>query len=193
MSYEQPAPYPPAGPMPPARRTNGVGIAALVVGIIAILLSLIPIVGIIVAVVAVVLGIIGLVLKNRARGMAITGLILGAVALVVGVIVTIVAGVFVSEMDRQMNQENAIEYRATVSAGAATVSYGSVSGQSTAEFEGEWTESLNVTGFDIPSLMVSGDILGEDQELTCEIIVNGETVSSQSGTSTVSCSGSTID
>ncbi|MFC0246927.1 DUF4190 domain-containing protein [Citricoccus parietis] len=184
---------PPAQTMPPTKRTNGVGIAALVVGIIAILLSLIPVVGIIIGVAAVVLGIIGLVLKNRAKGMAIAGLILGAVAVIVSIIATVIAGAFINEVDQQMNTEHTIEYKATVSTGAASASYGTIEGQSTADFEGEWTESATVTGFDAASLTITGDPMAEDQELTCEIIVNGESVTTQTGTSIVTCSGSTMD
>lgn len=194
MSYEQPyAPMPPAYQNPPAKRTNGVGIAALVVGIIAILLSLLPVVGIVIGVVAVVLGVIGLVLKNRARGMAITGLILGAVAVVVSVITTIIAGAFMNEVDNQMNTDHTIEYRASVSAGAASVTYGSIEGQSTVDFEGDWTDSATVTGFDAATLTVTGDPMAEEQELSCEIVVNGESVTVQTGTSLVSCSASTLD
>lgn len=183
----------PGQPLPPMKRTNGVGIAALVVGIIAILLSLIPVVGIIIGVAAVILGVIGLVVKNRARGMAITGLILGAVAVIISIISTIIAGAVLSEVDSQMNSEHTIDYTATVSTGAASVSYGSIEGQSSAEFDGEWTESATVTGFDAATLTVTGDPLAEDQTLTCEIIVNGESVTTQSGTGTVSCTGTTID
>lgn len=97
-----PGGYPPAGApqpnFPPAggpapQKSNGLGIAALILGIVALVFAFIPIAnyfGMFVAVVGLVLGIVGLVLKNRSKGTALTGTILSGVALVLAIIMAVV-------------------------------------------------------------------------------------------------------
>lgn len=78
---------PAAAPAQP-KRSNPLGLTALIVGIVAIIGCAIPFVNfvsIVLGLVAVALGIIGLVQKNRTRGLAIAGTILGAIALIVGI------------------------------------------------------------------------------------------------------------
>lgn len=100
------AEYQPAPVMPdqtPPKRSNPLGLTALIIGIVAIIGSAIPIVNfvsIFLGIVAVILGIIGLVQKNRTRGLAIAGTILGAIALIVGIITaSIYAAAFNSVSD----------------------------------------------------------------------------------------------
>jgi hypothetical protein len=90
----------PAEPLPPyvppgePRRSNGVGLAALIVGIVALVLAAIPFasfVAFLPALAAIALGIVGLVLAGRRRGTAIAGLILGGVALLVAIVISVIS------------------------------------------------------------------------------------------------------
>ncbi len=88
MTDQQPYPTAPPADATPPKRSNPLGLTALIVGIVAILGCAIPIVNfvsIFLGAVALILGIIGLIVKNRARGLAIAGSILGAIALIVGI------------------------------------------------------------------------------------------------------------
>ncbi len=82
-----------SGGQPPPQTSNGVGIAALVVGIVALLISWIPFLGLLLAIVALVLGIIGIRKASRGqatnKGMAITGVVTGGLALLIGAFFTI--------------------------------------------------------------------------------------------------------
>jgi hypothetical protein len=87
--------YPPPGYLHPAP-SNGLGIAALVLGILAILFAFIPIVGIAsypLAIVGVVLGLVGLgrVRTGRSsRGITLAGLIASVLGLVLVIVSTVV-------------------------------------------------------------------------------------------------------
>ncbi len=94
MSYgpAQPAygPYPPYGPPRPAA-TNGLSIAALVVGIAGLLFVAVPFAGVVLPVAAVALGGAGTGRSRQSgagRGMGIAGLVLGAVGVLLAVAVT---------------------------------------------------------------------------------------------------------
>ena len=74
-------------------QSNGIAVAAGIVGIVSAVVGLIPFFGFVAifsGVVAIILGIIGLQRANRmggtSRGMAITGIITGAVAIVVPIL-----------------------------------------------------------------------------------------------------------
>jgi len=92
-----------AAQRPPSQKTNGLAIAALVLGIVGVVAGVIPLlffIAWVLGVVAVVLGIIG---RNNARqrgagkGQATAGAILGGIAVVLGVVgVIIIANVFSS-------------------------------------------------------------------------------------------------
>lgn len=86
----QPQPIiPPAYVSQPAAASNGLAIAALVVGIIAFLFGWIGALDLLAAITAVILGGIALA-KKQNKGLAITGLVLGAVALITALIMTII-------------------------------------------------------------------------------------------------------
>ena len=74
----------------PAQPSNGIGIAAMVVGIVALLLCWIPFLGLVLAIVALVLGIVGIRKASRGeatnKGMAITGVVTGGLALLGGIL-----------------------------------------------------------------------------------------------------------
>lgn len=93
---EQPvAPQPPVVPTPPAPATpgksNGLAIAALVLGIIAFLFGWLGLFNLLVATLAVVFGIIALV-KHQHKGFALTGTILGGLGLLTSLIVAVIFG-----------------------------------------------------------------------------------------------------
>jgi hypothetical protein len=90
-----------------SQRTDGVAIAALVVGILAILMSWIPVLGAIVGVTALVLGLVGRsrIKKSGAggNGMAVTGIATGIVAILINIAILaffVIAGEdFIEEFD----------------------------------------------------------------------------------------------
>lgn len=89
----------PASTAPPTtKKSNGLGLAALIVGTVAFLFGVIPFLSFIAwlpALVAIGLGIAGLVVKHRKRLFAWIGLALGILAIIIGTVVSIasVAGV----------------------------------------------------------------------------------------------------
>ncbi|RIJ17064.1 hypothetical protein DZF93_13640 [Clavibacter michiganensis subsp. insidiosus] len=81
-------------PAPPRERktSNGIGLAALIVGVAALIGSLIPLVNYasgFLAVVGIVLGIIGLLLRDRPKGRALAGLIVSVAALILSIVLAI--------------------------------------------------------------------------------------------------------
>lgn len=79
---------------PVSRRSNPVGLVALIVAVVALVMAVLPVASFFAglpALAAIVLGIVGLVLTGRRRGFAIAGLVLGAVALIVAIVVSTIA------------------------------------------------------------------------------------------------------
>ncbi|HWT40031.1 MAG TPA: DUF4190 domain-containing protein [Dongiaceae bacterium] len=109
----QEAPVPASTPQAaPASHSNGLGIAALVVGIVAIISGWVPFWSVLVGAAAVVLGILGLK-KAQGKGMSIAGIITGAIGLLWGLLITIlfivalVAGVGAANTAQQaINKSN---------------------------------------------------------------------------------------
>ena len=100
-----------AGGYPPARRRNGMGTAALVLGVVALVLVLLLIfspLGAFLGLLAVIFGIVGIVRANRReadnRGQAVTGLVTGGLALVLGIFFTISVGVWFSTHVNDFNR-----------------------------------------------------------------------------------------
>ena len=89
----------PGGEAPAATGTNGIAIAAMVIGIIAILISWIPVLGALAGILALVLGFVG---RGRFKkspavggnGPAITGIVTGILATLISIAVTIALVVF---------------------------------------------------------------------------------------------------
>ncbi|MGO3090644.1 MAG: hypothetical protein ACTII7_13330 [Galactobacter sp.] len=203
MSTTIPQPQFPAeySPVPP-KRGNGWGVTALVLGVVAVVLSFIPVISIaaiVLGAVAVVLGIIGLIVKGRTKGTSIAGLVLSAVAIVIGSIVLAVTAAAVSvvndavtKTDKDSKAKHAVEYIVSTDRGTASVDYGTSDGNSNEDFKGTWTKKQEMIGWDAATVMVTGDIETQGQKLTCEIKIDGKSVSKQSGTDSVNCTGDTF-
>jgi hypothetical protein len=95
---QQPGQYPAAG-YPAARRRNGMGTAALVLGVVGLVLVLLLLfspIGAFLGLLAVLFGILGLMRANRGeadnRGQAVAGLVTGGLALLLGIFFTISVG-----------------------------------------------------------------------------------------------------
>jgi hypothetical protein len=90
MAMTSPAAPPAYSPQPgrPPQPSNGLAVAALVVGIVAFLLGLLPIAGLLLGAGAIVLGVVALRRPNR-KGLAILGLILGSVAALTSLVTTV--------------------------------------------------------------------------------------------------------
>ncbi|MHC8606926.1 hypothetical protein ACW4FP_04635 [Paenarthrobacter ureafaciens] len=172
---------------------NGFGITALVLGIVAVVFSIIPILGFIAFVLgplAVIFGVIGLTRKFTKKGTSITGLILGVVSVIVAIIVTSIVAAAANSVSESLNAEHKVEYVVTTN-GPAKVNYWNGDGSSNEDIAADWKKELTVKGFEITSLTVTGDFSTESS-VTCEILVDGTSVSKNSGTGTAamaSCSG----
>jgi hypothetical protein len=85
-----PPPMPGAPAMAPVSASNGLAVAALVLGIVSLVLFFIPGFGFLLGVVAIVLGALGIARANKMagkqRGVAIAGLVCGAIGVIVNVL-----------------------------------------------------------------------------------------------------------
>ncbi len=201
---------PPYGAQLQQPQSNGLAITALVLGIVAIVTCWLPLLGGLVGIAAIVLGAVAL-RKRQSKGMSITGVITGVVGLlasialfIVGMLVATAALSAANQASQEFDEiiasqeavdgvEHSVEFVVTVSAGEATVTFGTGASTSTADVSGEWREAATFTGQDMAVLSVVGDFGAEDQQLTCEVLIDGESVDLQEGTSMVSCTGDTFD
>ena len=116
------APYPGPPAQPPRRRTNVVGIIALVVAVIGFIFACVPgalILGWIMLPIAFVLSLVGLFLRDRARWTAITALIVSIVGTIVGVLVFFFA--VVNAFDESFGGSSATVDDSAAEAGAESV------------------------------------------------------------------------
>lgn len=194
-----PRPYTGYG-QPPQNRTNGLAVAALVVGIIAVLLSFIPLINIgaiVLGIVAVVLGILGLRKRFGGKGMSITGIVLGALSILISTIVLIATAAFVGyvedEAKRIESQEFTVEYIATVDEGEGIVTYGVGGDTQTEQITDTWTHESTETGLKMVTLSVAAPTGTEASRYSCEIHVNGQTVSADSDATGATCSATTVE
>lgn len=137
-----------------------------------------------------IFGVIGLTRKFSKKGTSITGLILGAISVIVAIIVTAIVAAAANSVSESLNKEHKIEYVVTTT-GPAKVSYWNGSGSSNEDISADWKKEVAAKGFEITSLTVSGDF-GTEASVTCEIFVDGASVSKNSGAGTgamASCSG----
>ena len=110
---QPPGQYPaqPPGQYPAARRRNGMGTAALVLGVVALVLVLLLLfspIGAFLGLLAVLFGILGIIRANRGeadnRSQAVAGLVTGAIALLAGIFFTISIGVWFSTHVNDFNR-----------------------------------------------------------------------------------------
>lgn len=187
--YAQPAP---AAPAP--SKGSGFGTAALVLGILAIVFSIIPIAGFVAFLLgplAIIFGAIGLTRKFSKKGTSAAGLILGVLSVIVAIIVTAIIGAAAQSVSDSVNKEHKIEYVVTVT-GPAHVSYWTDGGTSNEDITANWKKDVTAKGFNLSSLTVTGDHKSPTN-VTCEILVDGKSVSKNTGSGTTamaSCTGS---
>lgn len=191
------------GHKPPS---NGLGIAALIVGLVALLFGVIPfvgIVGIVLGVVGVILGIIALArVRNGAadnKGMSIAGLVLSALAILAGIISSVVLFFVVDNAVKDLQGTTAITYEARSSTGRATVGYdtdGSTGMSIGNEVSTPWTKNVPASNLFGAYLSVSAGpdggsvtcrILGEDGDVLVQNTAQGQFASA---TCSASLSGS---
>jgi hypothetical protein len=174
-------------------RGNGFGTTALVLGIVAIVFSIIPILGFVAFILgplALIFGGIGLTRKFTKKGTSITGLVLGAIAIIVAIIVTAVVSAAANSVSEALNKEHKVEYVVTTS-GPAKVNYWNGDGSSNEDITADWKKEVTATGLSLSTLSVTGDF-SVATSVTCEILVDGVSVSKNSGSGTAamaSCSG----
>jgi hypothetical protein len=189
--FSQPPAY--SGP----RRGNGAGVAALVVGIVAAVVAVIPLLGMaafFLGPVAIILGIIGLVLKNRKKGTSIAGLILGVIAMVIAGVVTASVSAGLDAVDKSLNAEHTVEYRVTTD-GPANVNYWNGGGSSSKDIKKNWKKSFTTTDWGMLRVTVNADFMREKAAVGCEILLDGKSVSKNSGKgqgAMATCSGDTF-
>jgi hypothetical protein len=218
---QQPPVYPPAQPpyqQPVAvpSKTNGPGIAALIVGGVSLVGAFVPFLNYatgFIAFVGLVLGIIALFLKGKSKGVAIAGTIVSFVALVLSIVLAIVytaafaASVSSSIEEVQTSNSAAaavpvsVKYEVTSDLANIDVSYslytnGSSGTESSSGVPAPFTKEYTVeTGgaFDFTSFLLTGSTGADPGTVTCTITVDGEVVSTQTATGAyafVTCSSS---
>lgn len=164
----------------PVQEKKGLAITALVLGIVALVLGVIPGIGVvsfILGPLAIIFGIIALVKKQK-KGMSITGIVLGALGMIAAIVISAMIAMFF----QQAVGEHTVQYKVT-SEGPATVQYleGTTMGQE--EISGDWETEIDFTGLPVGQLSV----IGGSGTVTCEIIMDGQSVASNSGTDQVDC------
>ncbi|WP_336711876.1 DUF4190 domain-containing protein [Arthrobacter sp. USHLN218] len=158
---------------------SGLAVTALVLGIVAIVLGVIPGIGFIsflLGPLAVIFGIIALVKKQK-KGMSITGIVLGALGAIIAGIIT----AFIAVMVSQAVGEHTVQYRVTAD-GPATVVYSDGVEPVQEEITGDWEQELTFTG--LPGAALSAVSEGS---VSCEIIMDGESVATNSGAGKADC------
>lgn len=169
----------------------GLAVSSLVLGIIATIFSFIPIIGIIaffLAIPALLLGIIALVSKTTSKGLAVAGTVLSIVAIGIAGIFTALTAAFVKNVDESMNKTSTVKYVLTSNA-PAKATYWKGDGTSNENFTGTLEREIEVKGPVAANVTVTPEKITQDTaQMTCEIFVNGKSVSQNSGTSLISCS-----
>ncbi|UDM10574.1 hypothetical protein PSS89_15075 [Clavibacter michiganensis subsp. michiganensis] len=198
----EPAPSAPREP----KTSNGVGLAALIVGVLSLIGSVIPILNYVsgfLALVGIVLGIIGLILKDRPKGMALGGLIASVVALILSIVLAIVytAGIVtaitgaVRESEARSSAEASDEPRVTyqVEGSGGTVTAGviwttSVGGPAGSEQASDQplpfsrevvipdTTNFDMAAFSISAVAGVDATVSADGDITCRILVGDHIV-----------------
>lgn len=182
-----------ASQVPQQKSGGGLAMAALVLGITAIILSFIPLIGFVsypLAILAIILGFVSLARKKPGNGQALAGTILGAVALVIAIVVSILtAGVF-NAVNDAANKEQTVKYVVT-STVPAKAAYWTTDGTSNETFTDSLEREIKVTGPILSTVTVTPtDLADTTAQLGCEIFIDGKSVSKNTGTTMISCTGS---
>ncbi|WP_156807722.1 DUF4190 domain-containing protein [Acaricomes phytoseiuli] len=184
-----------AAPITPAETKVGLAVTSLVLGIIAVLFSFIPLIGtlaFILGSIALILGIVALVRKTSAKAMAVAGTVLAIVALIIAGIVTAMTAAVVISVDDSLNKPSTVKYVLTSDA-PAKASYWKGDGTSNEPFTGSLEREIEVKGSVMANVTVMPeDITNSTAQMTCELFINGESVSKNSGTSSISCTGNSV-
>lgn len=115
--------FPPTAP--PAKRGNGLGLAALILGIVALIGAFIPFVNYVsgvIAVAGIILGIIAITRKDKPKKAGMAGLIVSVIALILSIVLAIAYTVgFVAAVDEALPQTNVQQSEGSEPAEAAEV------------------------------------------------------------------------
>lgn len=198
---QQPESYAPPAPPAPTKRTNGFGIAALILGILTVIGAFIPILNYgawFLGLIGLVLGIVGLVVKDRTRGTAITGTILSGVGIILSIILAVTYTVgFAAAVKTEIDKSSAaaaapvdVVYELTGTSTDATVTYSTWSdGKSgTEQATGQtlpWSKTFTVTkggDFDFKAFTLTGTNGQTGTDIGCKITIGGKVVSQQTST-----------
>src|SRR5215207_5231670 len=131
---------------------------------------------------AAVAGVIGLARKNLKKLAAAVGLVLGLLAIGTAAVATARTSVAARTVSDDPAKEHSVEFVVT-SVGKSRVSYSTGGSTSTADSTGTWKKSATMTGSKTISLSVTADRNTPD-ELSCEIIVDGQSLSKNTGSGT---------
>jgi hypothetical protein len=199
--------------IPPTRKGNGFGTAALTIGIVAFAFAFVPFVSyaaILAGAVAVILGIAGSLKKSRAHGKSIAGLIIGAIALILAIVMTVLyAAIFfgiskaVSDEHKAASATHTVTYTVTGAAQDANITYSTFTGSNVGTQQSSstplpFTKTVTVKG-SANSLSFNSFLLtamngiNDTGSISCTVTVDGKTVSNQTSTgglASVTCSGS---
>ncbi|MFF1573196.1 DUF4190 domain-containing protein [Leifsonia sp. NPDC058292] len=182
----------------PAQSSNGLGIAALVIGILAFIGAFIPFLNYgawFLGLIGLVLGIIGLVQKNKKKSVALTGTIISGVAIILSIVLAIAyTAAFASavndeikKQDAQASQPVEVVYDVTGTSTDTSITYSTYtnggSGSETASNQPlPWTKSITVKKggtFDFSSFSVTATAGQDGGDVACKITVGGKVVSEQ--------------
>lgn len=220
-AYSQPAYGQPAYGQAPAPRPSGLAVTSLILGIVALVLGFLPFIGLIsvfLGLAAVIIGIIAL-RRLQPRGLAIAGIVTGALGIVTAILITTVLSVLTARVAEEAapalsslassleaeasavsaaaSGEHDVEIIASVSSGVAAVDY-TVGDATSVEMISDEEQTLmeTVEGAEDVDVTVSPD--PDEAEAptgvvyACEILIDGRSVSSDSGTDGADCQGDAL-
>lgn len=197
---------------PSARRGNGFGVAALILGIFSLVFAFVPFMSyaaIFAGAIAVVLAVIGLTRKFRARGTSVAGLVTGVTGLVLAIVMTtLYAAVFfgiskaVDDTNKAAATTHTVVYSVSGAAQDADVTYSTFTNGTSGTEQSSSTplpftktitvngskDSLSFNSFDLSAMNGAVDT----GTISCTVTVDGKTIASQTSSgsfASVNCSG----
>ncbi|ABY25041.1 hypothetical protein RSal33209_3329 [Renibacterium salmoninarum ATCC 33209] len=170
------------------------------------------------AIAAIILGIIGFAKKGASKVMPIVGGVLGVLALIIAIIVTVIGIAFVNNIKSNVDDQyssaaskissaaseassaaaqysndsakvHTVKYVATSNV-AAKADFSNETGTSNEAVSGTWEKEVTMKGsFLFPTVSVSVDDFSTQSNLSCEIFIDGQSISKKTGSILVICSG----